>query len=58
MPLYEFKCDKCGKIQELIQKFQDPSPQCCGEQTKRQLSIKTGLQFKGHGWYVNDYKGK
>lgn len=25
MPLYEYKCWKCGKIREVIQKFEDRS---------------------------------
>ena len=57
MPLYEYKCAKCGQVFELIQKFSDEPlrehPQC-GGLVERLLS-PPALQFKGSGWYVNDY---
>lgn len=60
MPLYEYKCDRCGKTFEVIQKFSD-SPltvhQECGGAVERLLS-PPALQFKGSGWYVTDYAGK
>jgi putative FmdB family regulatory protein len=57
MPLYEYKCDRCGKVFEVIQKFSD-SPlvahEECGGAVERLLSAPA-LQFKGSGWYVTDY---
>ena len=57
MPLYEYKCAKCGDIFEVIQKFSDkplPEHPGCGGAVERLVSAPT-LQFKGSGWYVNDY---
>jgi len=57
MPLYEYKCAKCGDVFELIQKFSDEPlhehPGCGGAVEK--LLSTAALQFKGSGWYVNDY---
>jgi len=57
MPMYEYKCAKCGDVFELIQKFSDEPlhehPGCGGAVEK--LLSAAALQFKGSGWYVNDY---
>ena len=61
MPLYEYKCQSCGDVFEVIQKFSDQPLQLhekCGGNVDRLIST-SALQFKGSGWYVNDYgKGK
>ncbi|MEE8349686.1 MAG: FmdB family zinc ribbon protein [Acidobacteriota bacterium] len=57
MPLYEHRCEKCGEITETIQKFSDPpltTCEACGGKLERLLS-SSSIQFKGSGWYVNDY---
>lgn len=57
MPLYEYCCEKCGKIKEVIQKFSDPpldACEACGGTLERLIS-PSAIQFKGAGWYVNDY---
>ncbi|MFY9724907.1 MAG: FmdB family zinc ribbon protein [Bryobacteraceae bacterium] len=57
MPLYEYLCHRCGKSFEVLQKFADEPltqhPECGGE-VERLVSAPT-LQFKGSGWYINDY---
>src|SRR3984893_3382709 len=57
MPLYEYKCQKCGDVFELIQRFSDAPltvHEKCGGEVERLVSV-SALQFKGSGWYVNDY---
>jgi putative FmdB family regulatory protein len=57
MPLYEYKCDKCGNLFEVMQKFADEplkTHQDCGGTVHRLLSAPA-LQFKGSGWYITDY---
>ena len=57
MPLYEYRCAKCGKVFEVMQKFSDApleTHQDCGGTVERLLS-PPALQFKGTGWYVTDY---
>ena len=60
MPRYEYKCEGCGEIFELQQKFADEPLTVhdkCGGRVERIISAPA-LQFKGSGWYVNDYAGK
>ena len=60
MPLYEYKCDKCGHRFEKIEKHSASEiKKCpkCGANAPRQISA-AGIQFKGSGWYVTDYAGK
>ena len=57
MPLYDYRCEKCGEIFEVRQSFSDPVltvHEVCGGEVKRMLSVPA-LQFKGTGWYVTDY---
>ena len=57
MPVYEYKCDQCGEVFEVRQKFADEPLQVhekCGGTVQRLISAPA-LQFKGSGWYVNDY---
>jgi putative FmdB family regulatory protein len=60
LPLYEYRCRKCGAQIEKIQKFSDPpleTCQACGGPLERLLS-SPAIQFKGSGWYVTDYARK
>jgi len=60
VPLYEYRCKKCGHQFEKIQSFSAPEekecPVCKGE-VERLISAPA-IQFKGAGWYVTDYAGK
>jgi putative FmdB family regulatory protein len=60
MPLYEYECESCMKRFERIQKFSDPlvdtCPSCGG--VVRKLLSSPAIQFKGSGWYINDYAKK
>ena len=60
MPLYPYRCTKCGHKFEKIQSFSsEPETECpkCQGLLERPLTAP-GLQFKGAGWYVNDYAPK
>ncbi len=60
MPIYEYKCLECGAHVEKMQKLADaPLTVCevCGGKLEKQWSL-SGIQFKGAGWYVNDYSTK
>lgn len=60
MPLYEYKCSKCGAVFEVLQKINDPPlKKCirCQGHVEKLLS-PPALQFKGSGWYVTDYASK
>jgi putative FmdB family regulatory protein len=60
MPLYEYKCQKCGHRFEKIQKFSDKMVKKCPECGGRveQMISAPAVQFKGSGWYVTDYANK
>ena len=56
MPLYEFKCPKCGSIYEKLQTFEDSAPRCALDdmQTDRIIS-GSSFVLKGPGWYKDGY---
>ena len=57
MPLYEYQCEKCGDVFEVMQKFSDApltAHEKCGGPVHRLISAPA-LQFKGSGWYITDY---
>lgn len=60
MPIYEYRCDRCGKEFEAWQKFSDaPIENCesCGGHTSKMIS-QSSFILKGSGWYVTDYGNK
>jgi putative FmdB family regulatory protein len=60
VPLYEYKCLKCGRRTEKIENVSGPHlkkcPYCGGK--VEVLISRSAIQFKGSGWYVTDYAGK
>src|SRR5258707_2286368 len=60
VPLYEYKCLKCGRKTEKIENVDGPHlkkcPHCGGK--VEALFSAPAIQFKGSGWYVTDYGGK
>jgi putative FmdB family regulatory protein len=60
VPLYEYKCTKCGRRTEKIESISGPHlKKCphCGAKVESLISAPA-IQFKGSGWYVTDYAGK
>lgn len=59
MPTYEYMCDSCKKQQEIVQKASDKPltvcPICHKESLRRLVAKSVSLQFKGSGFYINDY---
>ena len=58
MPLYEYRCEKCGKKTEVIQNFGEKLLKICphcGERKLKKMASAPAIQFKGPGWYVTDY---
>lgn len=60
MPIYEYKCKKCGEEFEVFHKMTDKDVKSCkhcrGPVNK--LISRTSFQLQGSGWYVTDYGGK
>ena len=60
MPIYEYECTKCGRIEEMLQKFSDkPLTKCthCSGKLHKLVS-HSSFHLKGTGWYVTDYANK
>lgn len=60
MPLYEYKCRKCGHRFEKIESVNSSTTKKCPKcgATAERLLAAPAIQFKGTGWYVTDYAGK
>ncbi|UCF90138.1 MAG: zinc ribbon domain-containing protein [Desulfobacterales bacterium] len=60
MPIYEYGCSQCGKIEEVLQSFSDkPLTKCkhCSGKLHKLIS-HSSFHLKGSGWYVTDYANK
>jgi putative FmdB family regulatory protein len=60
MPIYEYECENCGRVDEVIQKFSDkPLTKCryCSGKVHKLIS-QSSFHLKGTGWYVTDYAKK
>ncbi len=60
MPIYEYQCQKCQGVFEILQGFNDkPARKCesCGGKLKRLISL-SAFHLKGSGWYETDYGKK
>jgi putative FmdB family regulatory protein len=57
MPTYEYKCEECGTVFELRQRFSDEPltthPECGGP--VHRLMTAPAFKLKGTGWYATDY---
>jgi putative FmdB family regulatory protein len=60
MPIYEYECTKCGKHEEVIQKFSDKPLKKCGQCSGKLIKLvsQSSFHLKGTGWYVTDYANK
>jgi len=57
MPLYEYQCEGCGDVFEVMQKFADEPltmHEKCGGKVNRLISAPA-FHLKGSGWYATDY---
>ncbi len=56
MPIYEYRCEKCGDFEQTQRITDPPLDRCptCRRKIRRLIS-STNFQLKGSGWYVTDY---
>jgi len=57
MPLYEYRCERCGKVIEVLQRYSDApleTHEDCGGKLEKLIS-QSAFQLKGSGWYATDY---
>ena len=60
MPIYQYECTKCGRIEEAWQKFSEkPLGTCrhCSGKLHKLIS-QSSFHLKGTGWYVTDYANR
>lgn len=60
MPIYAYRCTRCGHAQDVLRKVSDPPlsdcPACGADSFVKQVTA-AGFQLKGSGWYVTDFRG-
>lgn len=59
MPIYEYRCTRCGHELDALQKISDEPlticPQCNESALVKKISA-AGFRLKGGGWYETDFK--
>lgn len=58
MPIYEYKCNACGKHFEIMQKISDKSLNACvycSSKKIEKLMSQSSFALKGSGWHKTDY---
>ena len=61
MPIYAYKCSRCGFAKDVLQKMSDaPLTVCpsCGQPAFVKQVTAAGFQLKGSGWYVTDFRNE
>ncbi len=61
MPIFEYKCEKCGRVEEFLVLPGEKEPltcKHCGGRLVKLPSFGVGFVFKGSGFYITDYKKK
>jgi putative FmdB family regulatory protein len=60
VPLYEYRCRKCGHTFEKIESVGASDRKKCPKCRARAARVHSApaIQFKGSGWYVTDYSSK
>lgn len=55
MPIYQYKCSKCGHEEDLLQKMSDEPvvvcPSCKKKTFSKQITTNHSFNLKGSGWY-------
>ena len=60
MPIYEFQCEKCNEVSEVLLRTEDAPPEICEKCGGKVHKIITGMTFHLHGpgFYTTDNKRK
>lgn len=60
MPAYDFRCNACGEIFEVVRRLTESGevscPTCSGD--SKRLYSPVGVVFKGSGFHNTDYRSK
>lgn len=57
MPLFDYRCTVCGKVEEVLQKCVKDGEVFCWECNKPMMRMVSGsnFQLKGSGWAKDNY---
>lgn len=62
MPIFDYKCDTCDAVFEVIQRVSEEPLEkrfgCKDDCKLRKLLSAGSFRLKGTGWYETDFKGK
>ena len=61
MPIYEYRCEDCDKVFEVIQKISEKSllnVSVVKKGSVQRMVSSSGFRLKGSGWYETDFKTK
>lgn len=61
MPIYEFRCNECGHLEELLLKVDELPQSACGQCHSHALQkcvTAPRFRLKGQGYYETDEKAK
>ncbi len=59
MPIYAYRCSRCGHEQDVLRKISDPPLKtcpACGQDTYEKQVTAAGFRLKGSGWYATDFR--
>jgi len=60
MPTYDYECNNCGYVFEVVQSMYDERlticPRCHADALHRLIACPAGIIFRGSGFYQTDYK--
>lgn len=59
MPIYNYKCRKCGKIFEKMQSYSEDAlrdcPYCGEKESLQKVYGDVAVVYHGHGYYCTDH---
>jgi putative FmdB family regulatory protein len=60
MPMFDYKCTKCGESFEKLAKSADNVVECpkCGEDAEKQVCAPVTFQLNGGGYYKGGTNGR
>jgi len=62
MPTYQYECESCGHVFDIMQSITEKKlqkcPKCNKNSLQRLIGTGSGIVFKGNGFYETDYKKK
>lgn len=56
MPIYQYRCDKCGTETEELLPYEHEKPVCCGEAMTIMPTFPAMVKIKGMGGYPSRRK--